>query len=86
VVVNRAPRDRFRVGELRAELGGWPGIESVSVLPEDRRVANAAWDGVVVPDSAFTRALATLEAAVRGRGDSGARGHSRRRRSRRVMP
>ncbi len=66
VVVNRAPRDRFRVGELRRGLGAVPGVAVVCVIPDDRRVVAAAWDGVVVGDGPFARAVESLAAAVAG--------------------
>jgi hypothetical protein len=64
VVVNRAPRDRFRVGELRGEFAALPGVGAVCVLPDDRRVATAAWEGVVVGDGPFTRNVGSLVAAL----------------------
>jgi len=78
VVVNRAPHERFRVAELRAEVGALDGVSSVHVLPEDAHVGDAAWDGVVVGDGAFTRSVSVLAALLAG--DTGSR------RSRRPRP
>jgi hypothetical protein len=84
VVVNRAPRDRFRVAELRSAIGSIPGVASVHVLPDDPHVGDAAWDGVVVGECAFTRALTPLTALLAG--DPGRRRHrpGHRARGRRV--
>jgi MinD-like ATPase involved in chromosome partitioning or flagellar assembly len=64
VVVNRAPGDRFRVAELRRELGALPGVAAVCVLPEDRRVTTAAWEGLVVGAGPFTQGLRWVVAAL----------------------
>jgi MinD-like ATPase involved in chromosome partitioning or flagellar assembly len=81
VVVNRAPQERFRVAELRAEVGVLDGVSSVHVVPDDPRVGDAAWDGVVVGDGPFSRSVAVL--AARLAGDAGTRRARRRRGSRR---
>jgi MinD-like ATPase involved in chromosome partitioning or flagellar assembly len=78
VAVNRAPRDRFRVGELQRELATLPGVAAVCVIPEDRRVATAAWDGVVVGEGPFVRAVESLAAAVTGGARPRRRRHSQR--------
>lgn len=64
VVVNRAPRERFRVAELRAAIAAIEGITSVQMVPDDPRVADAAWEGVVVADGPFTHAVAVLAALL----------------------
>jgi MinD-like ATPase involved in chromosome partitioning or flagellar assembly len=64
VVVNRATGERFRVAELRRELGALPGVAAVCVLPEDRRVATAAWEGLVVGAGPFTQGLRWVVAAL----------------------
>ncbi|MFN8028664.1 MAG: hypothetical protein U0W40_20600 [Acidimicrobiia bacterium] len=66
VVVNRAPRDRFRVGELRAAFGALDDVASVHVLPDDSHVGDAAWDGVVVGDGPFVRSVAVVAALLAG--------------------
>jgi len=81
VVVNRAPQERFRVAELRAEVGVLDGVSSVHVVPDDPRVGDAAWDGVVVGDGPFSRSVAVLAALLAG--DAGTRRARRRRGSRR---
>jgi MinD-like ATPase involved in chromosome partitioning or flagellar assembly len=81
VVVNRAPRDRFRVAELRAAIGAVAGVASVHVLPEDPHVGEAAWEGLVVGDCPFVRGVATVAAIV-----SGDHGSRRRRRHRPRTP
>jgi MinD-like ATPase involved in chromosome partitioning or flagellar assembly len=69
-VLNRAPKDEFRRGELVDEVGDRFGVASVSVVPHDRRVMAAAWDGAVVARSPFTRAVARLVATLdHARGD-----------------
>jgi hypothetical protein len=60
VVANRAPKDRFRRSELVEELGNSFGVASVTVVPHDRRVETAAWNGALVTRGPFTRAVAAL--------------------------
>ncbi len=66
VVVNRAPQGRFRVAELRAEVGALDRVSSVHVVPDDPRVGDAAWDGVVVGDGPFSRSVGVLAALLAG--------------------
>jgi len=77
VVVNRAPQARFRVAELRAEVGALDGVSSVHVVPDDPRVGDAAWDGVIVGDGPFARSVAVLATLLAG--DAGSRRARRRR-------
>lgn len=65
VVVNRAPSDRFRVGEVRDEIARTFVPASLTVLPSDRRVAQAGWDGTVVGAGPFTKAVRDLVGALR---------------------
>jgi MinD-like ATPase involved in chromosome partitioning or flagellar assembly len=81
VVVNRAPHERFRVAELRAEVGALDDVSSVHVFPDDTRVGDAAWDGVVVADGPFTRSVSALATLLSG--DLGSRRARRARRARR---
>ena len=70
VVVNRAPRGGFgqaEVAEALFEHAG-PRIASLSFVPEDRHVAKAAWDGRLVPQSRFLRAVAGVTAHLDGTG------------------
>ncbi|MDQ3569789.1 MAG: hypothetical protein M3396_04045 [Actinomycetota bacterium] len=80
VAVNRTPRSRFRPAELEEQLRehGGPRLASVTFLPEDRRVASATWDGVLVPRSRFRDGIEQLAAHV-----AGAPAPSRRRKVRR---
>ncbi len=63
-VVNRAPSRAFSQGELVEEVGRSFGVASVTVVPHDRRVEQAAWDGAAVPRGSFVRAVARLAEAV----------------------
>ena len=59
-VVNRMGRSSYRRGEVEAELArSVPGMEVV-FLPEDARVAEAAWAGRAVGAGPFRRGVAKL--------------------------
>ena len=63
VVVNRAPRSSYKRAELEQELRQNTAPEmlaGVSFVPEDERVAQAAWDGAPVRKGPFTRAVRDL--------------------------
>jgi MinD-like ATPase involved in chromosome partitioning or flagellar assembly len=62
-VVNRAPKHAFARGELVDEVGRAFGVASVTVVPHDRRVEQAAWDGGIVTRGPFVRAIARVAAA-----------------------
>lgn len=64
LVVNRSPADRYRRGEIAAELCRVRAIAGVWHLPDDPRVGRAAWDAAAVPRGAFQRALDRLAAAL----------------------
>jgi hypothetical protein len=64
VVVNRAPKNAFRRGEIVDEIVRSFGVASVTIVPYDRRVEAAAWDGVTVPRGPFRRAVAKLVEAL----------------------
>lgn len=68
VVVNKTPRSGFHRAELVGALHEHAGarLASVAFLPEDRRVASAAWDGRLVPPSRFRRAVADVARHVLG--------------------
>ncbi len=73
VVVNRAPRDRFRRGEVYDEIYRTFPPASLSFTPFDRRVEAAAWAGSVVRRGPFTRAVGAASAgggALSGRPDA----------------
>ncbi|HUP70370.1 MAG TPA: hypothetical protein VM142_11210 [Acidimicrobiales bacterium] len=62
VAVNRTPASRYRQGEFEQQLHDHAGtrLASVSFLPEDRAVARASWDGVLVGRSPFRKAVGRL--------------------------
>ena len=65
VAVNRAPAGRFRRAELYEELMRSLPASDVVFLADDRRVADAAWDGNLARKGPFTRGVAALAEAVR---------------------
>lgn len=65
VAINRAPRARFRRGELYEEFVRTIPVAEVVFVPSDRRVTSAAWDGRRVPPGPFTRAATRCAHAVR---------------------
>jgi MinD-like ATPase involved in chromosome partitioning or flagellar assembly len=71
VVVNRAPKDAFRRGEILDEVRAAFGIASVGFVPADRRVEAAAWAGTVVARGPFARGVRRVAAVVDGRGAAG---------------
>lgn len=66
VAVNRVTGGRFVRGEIRDELARTLQLATITDLPHDARVERAAWDGVVVPEGPFTRAVRGLAAAAVG--------------------
>jgi Mrp family chromosome partitioning ATPase len=65
VLLNRAPRERFRRGELERELVRTLGVETaVWFAPSDARVDDAAWDGGLVRRGPFVATVERLAAAV----------------------
>lgn len=64
VAVNRVPAGRFRRGEIEAELTRSLPVPSLGMVPEDRRVAHAAWEGRVTGSGPFMRAIGSLAKAV----------------------
>lgn len=59
-VVNRMERSAYRRSEIKEELGRSLPDVPVLFLPDDKRVAEAAWAGGAVPGGPFRRALRTL--------------------------
>jgi MinD-like ATPase involved in chromosome partitioning or flagellar assembly len=57
LLINRAPRDQFRRGELIEEITRSYQPASFGFVPTDEAVTRAAWDGVVVNRGRFKRAL-----------------------------
>ncbi len=64
VVLNRAPRDAFRRRELVDELERCYRPASLTLLPDDPKVAKAAWSGTLVARGVFTRGIETLVGVV----------------------
>lgn len=64
VVVNRAPRSPFKREELAEESSRALAPHSVSFLPRDGRVEQAAWDARPVVGGPFTKAVAHLAATA----------------------
>lgn len=57
VLINRAPRDQFRRGELIEEMTRSYQPASFGFVPTDQVVTRAAWDGSVVSHGRFKKAL-----------------------------
>ncbi|HEX2029355.1 MAG TPA: hypothetical protein VHF25_15295, partial [Nitriliruptorales bacterium] len=64
LVVNHAPPSRFHRAELEEELLRTFAPASLSFLPFDRRVLDAAWDGRPVTAGGWARAVEALAAQV----------------------
>jgi MinD superfamily P-loop ATPase len=64
IVVNRASAHAFRRGEIEAEIVQCVRPESLTFVPTDRRVEDAAWAGTPVHRGGFTRAVAELASHV----------------------
>ena len=63
IVVNRAPSSPFRRAQLERELRDNVGhglVGHICFVPEDGRVALAAWDGSLVTAGPFTRSIQEL--------------------------
>lgn len=73
LVVNRAPRARFKRGELATEIRRTAGVSVLAFVPDDRRVERAAWDGTAVGSGPFTRAIAGLVEELSATSGSAAR-------------
>lgn len=57
VLINHAPRDQFRRGELVEEITRTYQPASFGFLPQDDLVVKAAWDGSVVQSGKFRKAV-----------------------------
>jgi len=64
VIVNRAPGDRFRRGEVFEEIHRTFPPASLLFAPVDRRVEAAAWAGGLVGRGPFTRAVSSAVGVV----------------------
>ena len=60
VVINRAPRSKFRRSEIERELGRVLDGEQIHFLPHDEQVEVAAWAGQPVGAGRFSRSLRRL--------------------------
>jgi MinD-like ATPase involved in chromosome partitioning or flagellar assembly len=60
LVVNRAPRDRFKRGELERELVRTLGPVVTTFVPADERVEAAAWSGSLAARGGFADAIGRL--------------------------
>ncbi len=67
LVFNMAPRSTFKLGELTQEVTRTYAPYSVTVVPDDRRVADAAWDGDIVKGGAFVKGIDDLSSALMNR-------------------
>ncbi len=66
VVVNKVHGSRFHHSEVRAELSSsWPELQVV-VMPFDRRVPEAVWEGVISDRGAFARASSRMTELIDG--------------------
>jgi len=77
LVVNHAPRSRFRQEEIRAEIIRTISPASIAWCPFDRAVERAAWDGTPTGRGAFRAACATVAAALDPAPATRRRGRSR---------
>jgi len=64
VVLNRAPRDAFRRGELFDEVGRSTDAVDVAFLPYDRSVSEAAWAGSPIGRGPFAKACVAVTERV----------------------
>lgn len=64
LIVNHAPRSRFRQEEIRAEITRTIRASAIEWCPHDRAVEQAAWDGTAVGRGAFHQACARVGAAI----------------------
>lgn len=60
ILVNRAPRSRFRRAELIEELGRATGVGAILFLSRDSEVESSVWSGQPVPAGRFVRQIRKL--------------------------
>jgi cellulose biosynthesis protein BcsQ len=60
VVVNRAPRSKYRRAELKQEIERATGVRDIGFLPEDPQLRSASWSGEQVSGGRFYRASKRL--------------------------
>lgn len=63
-VVDRAPSSAFVRGELEEELRRTYSPPTLTFVPDDRRVRDAAWSGALVAPGPFTKAMRRVAATV----------------------
>jgi MinD-like ATPase involved in chromosome partitioning or flagellar assembly len=64
VVVDRAPASAFRRGEIRDELAATVAAASITFVPTDARLDDAAWSGAVATRGPFARAVRDLALVI----------------------
>ena len=64
IVINRAPSDPYRRGEILSEITRSFVPASFTFVPFDRKVEKAAWRGDPVPSGSFTRSVEELARRV----------------------
>ncbi|MDH3303135.1 MAG: ParA family protein [Acidimicrobiia bacterium] len=64
VLINRAPRSAFKQGELIQEISRTFTPASLVFVPDDPRVAEAAWAGEIVTNGPFAKAMSELAAGL----------------------
>jgi hypothetical protein len=64
LVVNHAPRSRFRQEEIRSEIARTVRATSIAWCPRDRAVERAAWDGTTVERGGFRAGCAQVGAML----------------------
>lgn len=64
LVINRAPSDRHRRDDIRVELArALPGIVAL-MIPTDRRIERASWDGRPVAAGPFARSIRRIASVL----------------------
>jgi hypothetical protein len=64
VVVNKAPKSPFQLRQIEEELRRTFAPASITFVPFDRKVDDAAWAGEAVGPGGFTKAIAQVVATV----------------------
>ncbi|MFN8037541.1 MAG: hypothetical protein U0V73_16600 [Acidimicrobiia bacterium] len=73
LVVNRAPAEPFKRGEIHDEIRRTCPSEPVAFVPTDRRLESAAWEATPARPGPFTRAVGRLAAEILPTGAPAAR-------------
>ena len=64
IVVNQYPGGGYAIGELESELRRTVTPRSITVIPHDKRVLRAAWEGEAVPRGPFMKSVAALATQI----------------------